>query len=132
MGIPLRLLLRIVIVHRASALLACASLLLTSAESSHAQALAALGNIDQHGWNLATDSFDSSAPDYPGYWTNSIRRANGDVVTDATITNSSSNTGNMNIAGHILTGPNGTLFFNANTSVGDLAWADAQTAGIEP
>lgn len=118
--------------HHAFALLACAGLVLALTQSSRAQALAARGNIDLKGNNLASDSFDSSAPDYPGYWTNSIRKANGDVVSISEVTNSSLNLGNANIAGHIETGPTGTLFFNANSSVGDLAWVDAATPGIEP
>jgi|GEM_PF-4611845 len=130
MGTQLRRLLETPRAYRACAILAC--LLLGSAQSSHAQALAARGNIDLKGNNLATDSFDSSAPDYPGYWTNSIRRANGDVVSISAITNSVLNLGNANIAGHTKTGPNGTLLFNANASVGDLAWVDAPTFGIEP
>lgn len=95
-------------------------------------AMAALGNIDLKGNNIATDSFDSSATNYPGYWTNTIRMANGDVVTDTTITNSDLNVGNANVAGHIKTGPNGILLFNANASVGDLPWVDLPTPGIEP
>jgi len=95
-------------------------------------AMAALGTIDLKGNNIATDSFDSSATNWPGYWTNTIRSAFGDVVTDNQITNSTLNAGNANIAGHVKTGPTGTLLYNANVSIGDLPWVDASTPGIEP
>jgi hypothetical protein len=94
--------------------------------------MAALGTIDLKGNNIATDSFDSSATNYPGYWTNTIRSANGDVVTDSILTNSVLNLGNANVAGHVKTGPGGNLQNNANVSVGDLPWVDANTTGIKP
>jgi hypothetical protein len=111
------------------ALLACVSLLLASTESSHAFALLATGAIDMKGNGIATDSFDSSAADYPGYWTNSIRKAGGDVATISTITNFT--IGNANIAGHIRTGPGGGYTRQANCSVGDLAWVDGANFGVE-
>jgi hypothetical protein len=94
-------------------------------------AMAALGTIDLKGNNIATDSFDSSATNYPGYWTNTIRKANGDVATDGTILNVL-NVGNANVAGHVMTGPGGSVNIAANGSVGDLAWVDASTPGIKP
>jgi hypothetical protein len=94
-------------------------------------AMAALGTIDLKGNNIATDSFDSSATNYPGYWTTSIRRANGDVATDGTILNVL-NVGNANLAGHVMTGPGGSVNIAANGSVGDLPWVDASTPGIKP
>lgn len=133
MRASLRELLRILMKYRASgkvALLSCAGLLLVSTESGRAQALAAQGAIDLKGNLIATDSYDSSAPDYPGYWTNSIRKAGGDVVTASTITNLA--IGNAHIAGHVATGPGGGYTVQANGSVGDLAWVDAGTPGVEP
>src|ERR1035437_5366473 len=72
--------------------------------------MAALGAIDLKGNGIATDSFDSSDPNYstngfynlpglpsPPPW----RKAGGDVVTDNTITNSVLNVGNADIAGHV-------------------------------
>jgi len=94
-------------------------------------AMAALGTIDLKGNNIETDSFDSSATNYPGYWTSSIRRANGDVATDGKITGILV-VGNANVAGHVMTGPGGTISIAANGSVGDLPWVDLPTPGIEP
>jgi hypothetical protein len=104
----------------------------TKTDSYFNAAMAALGTINLKGNNIATDSFDSSATNYPGYWTNTIRSANGDVVTDSVITNSTLNVGNANVAGHIKTGPGGILAYNANCSVGDLPWVDSFTPGIKP
>jgi len=95
-------------------------------------AMASLGAINLKGNNIATDSFDSNATNWPGYWTNTIRLANGDVVTDDTITNSVLNVGNANVAGNLKTGPSGSVQIGANGSVGDLPWVDSNTPGIEP
>ena len=111
-------------------ILGCAGALLASNESSRGQALVALGTINLKGNTVSADSFDSSAPDYPGYWTNSIIKAGGDVVTLSTGTNL--NLGNASIAGHVRTGPGGGLTLGTNGSVGDLAWVGASTPGIEP
>lgn len=93
-------------------------------------AMAAIGAIDLKGNGIATDSFDSNATNWPGYWTNTIRKPGGDVETDSTITNFT--LGNANIAGRARTGPGGGYSIQANGSVGDLAWVDAGTSGIEP
>ena len=122
--------LRILSAHYAC--LGCLGLLLAFTQSSHAQALAARGNIDLKGNDIASDRYDSSAPDYPGYWTNSIRKAGGDIVTDSSITNSFLSLGNAHIAGHVKSGPTGFLQFGPSSSVGDLAWVDSATPGIEP
>jgi hypothetical protein len=94
--------------------------------------MASLGAIDLKGNGIASDSFDSSDPSYPGYWTNTIRKAGGDIVTNNTLTNSVLSVGNANIAGHVTTGPNGSITIGPNGSVGSLAWVDAPTYGIEP
>jgi len=91
----------------------------------------ALGTINLKGNAVATDSFDSSAPEYPGYWTNSIRKAGGDVVALGTVTGVAV-IANANIAGHVRTGPGGGISIAVNGSVGDLAWVDAPTPGVEP
>jgi hypothetical protein len=93
-------------------------------------AMAALGAIDLKGNGIATDSFDSSATNWPGYWTNTIRKAGGDVATDSTITNFT--IGNADIAGHARTGPGGGYTIMLNGSVGDLAWVDGGSSGVEP
>jgi hypothetical protein len=97
-------------------------------QGGYSFAIAARGTIDMKGNNLATDSFDSSATNYPGYWTNSIRRANGDVATDGTILV----VANADVAGHVMTGPGGSVSIAVNGSVGDLAWVDSGTPGIQP
>jgi hypothetical protein len=104
----------------------------TKIDSMFNVCMAALGAIDLKGNGVATDSFDSSATNYPGYWTNTIRRAGGDVVTDDQITNSTLSVENGNIAGHIKTGPSGGIAIGPNGSVGDLPWVDLPTPGIEP
>jgi hypothetical protein len=99
-------------------------------------AMAALLTINLNGNNIDTDSFDSMDPNYS---TNglyplgiaSMTKANGDVVTDDTIINSL-NVGNANIKGHIKTGPNGTISIGPNGAVGDRAWVEGGSMGIEP
>lgn len=97
-------------------------------------AMAALGTIDLKGNGLASDSFDSSDPDYStdGQYDKLKRKAGGDIVTNNTITNSNFTIGNANIAGHVTTGPNGTYSIGPNGSVGDLPWVDSNTIGIKP
>lgn len=98
-------------------------------------AMAALLTIDFNGNNITTDSFDSADPNYS---TNGLypagnvamTKANGDVVTDDTITNSLS-IGNANIKGSVKTGPNGSIGIGPNGSVGDRAWVEGGSAGIE-
>jgi hypothetical protein len=96
--------------------------------------MAALGAIDLKGNGIASDSFDSSDPNYStnGYYYRPRRKAGGDIVTNNTITNSVLNVGNANIAGHVTTGPNGSIQQGPNDSVGDLAWVDSNTPGIKP
>ena len=70
------------------------------------------------GNNIQTDSFDSSdaASSTNGLYVAGWHRANGDIASDASITNSV-NVGNANIFGHVSTGPNGTVAIGANGSV---------------
>jgi len=89
------------------AVLGCVGVLLAFNERSRGEALVAQGAINLKGTYLFTDSYDSSAPDYPGYWTNSIMKAGGDVVTDGTVLGVA-NIGNATIAGHVRTGPGGS------------------------
>ncbi|HLP76193.1 MAG TPA: hypothetical protein VK327_04680 [Candidatus Paceibacterota bacterium] len=96
--------------------------------------MAALGTIDLKGNGVASDSYDSSDLAYStnGLYIKSKRKAGGDIVTNNTITNSVLNIGNANVAGHVTTGPNGTIQQGPNDTVGDLAWVDANTPGIKP
>jgi hypothetical protein len=99
-------------------------------------AMAALGQIDLKGNNIATDSFDSGDPNFSNgglypYGNVSKTKANGSVVTDATFVNSL-NVGNADIKGHVKTGPNGSVSIGPNGSVGDRAWVEGGSTGIEP
>jgi hypothetical protein len=108
----------------------------TKIDALFSVAMAALQTIDFNGNNITTDSFDSADPLYS---TNgmypmgipSMTKANGDVVTDDTITNSV-NVGNADIKGHVKTGPKGTIAIGPNGSVGDRAWVEGGSSGIEP
>jgi hypothetical protein len=120
---------------RAPTTLSRAVVVTTKIDSMFNVCMAALGAIDLKGNGVATDSFDSGATNYPGYWTNSpaIRKAGGDVVTDDQITNSVLSVENADIAGHVKTGPSGYIAIGPNGSVGDLAWVGPPaTSGIEP
>ena len=96
-------------------------------------AMAAKQNINLSGNNVSSDSFDSTDPAYStnGLYTSSRTKANGDIVTDDTIVNTF-NVGNANIKGIIRTGPKGSPAVGPNASVGDAAWVNAGTKGIEP
>ena len=94
--------------------------------------MAAKKTINLSGNNVATDSFDSADPNYStnGLYDKTKTKDHGDVVTDSTITNDF-NVGNANIKGIIRTGPKGIPYFGPNASVGDAAWVNAGTPGIE-
>jgi hypothetical protein len=100
---------------------------------AQAFSMAAIGTIDLKGNGIASDSFDSSDPNYStnGLYTPLRRKAGGDIVTNNTITNSVLSVGNANIAGHVITGPNGSVTIGTNGTVGDLAWV-SNSFGIEP
>ena len=106
----------------------------TQMDSLFNVAMAALGAIDLKGNGIASDSFDSSDPNYStgGLYDRLKRKAGGDIVTNNTITNSVLNVGNANIAGHIKTGPKGSIAQGPNDSVGDLDWVNSNTLGIKP
>ena len=91
--------------------------------------------IDLHGNNVSSDSFDSSNPAFSNngqYDPNPLRtRDNGDIASNSSLTNSISG-GNANIAGHVSTGPNGSVAIGANGTVGDKAWVAANMHGIQP
>jgi len=81
-------------------------------------AMAALQTIDLKGHNVKTDSFDSADPLHSinGFYpTNqlSMIKSNGDICSDATITDSIS-VGNAKIKGSARTGPNGSVYVGPN------------------
>ncbi|MDD5139146.1 MAG: hypothetical protein PHY43_02665 [Verrucomicrobiales bacterium] len=96
--------------------------------------------MDFKGNNVIVDSFDSSDPAASLWQTNRFyrgknygtytvakRQANAIVGTDGLIIN----VGNADIYGYVDTGPGGTASVLANGSVGDLAWVNASTPGIQ-
>ena len=96
-------------------------------------ALAVKQQIDFKGSNNATDSFDSGDTNYCGpfgMYDKTKTKANGDVVTDYAIVNSI-NVGSAKIKGTIRTGPGGTTSIGSGGSVGDSAWVNANTPGIQ-
>jgi hypothetical protein len=98
-----------------------------------ARGIVAKDIIDLNGNNIATDSYDSTDPRYStnGIYDILFRRANGDIASNASITNAI-NIGNANIRGHVAVGPRGTISLGPNGTVGDLDWVAAGNVGIQP
>lgn len=94
--------------------------------------MAAIQQIDFSGKNVATDSFDSSDPAYStgGLYDPTKTKDHGDVCTDYTIINSLL-VGNAQIKGTVRTGALGTVAIGPNGSVGDKAWVEGGSTGIE-
>ena len=92
----------------------------------------AKGQIDFKGNNVTVDSFDSGDPMHSssGKYDASIAKDNGDVETNSQLPGAI-NMGNGDIKGHVATGPGGTVAVGSNGSVGDNAWVNAGTPGIE-
>ncbi|HAV61175.1 MAG TPA: hypothetical protein DCY13_02280, partial [Verrucomicrobiales bacterium] len=105
----------------------------TRGSSFFTKALAAKGQIDLMGNNVATDSFDSSDPNYStnGLYTAARRKDNGDVATNSGLVNSLS-VGNADIRGRVSTGPGGSVSIGASGAVGNAAWHAAGNNGIQP
>ena len=95
--------------------------------------MVAKDTIDLNGNNIQTDSFDSNdaASSTNGLYVAGWHKANGDIASNASITNSV-NVGNANIFGHVSTGPNGTVAVGASGSVGDTTWHANGSSGIQP
>ncbi len=99
-------------------------------------AMAADKTINLNGNNIMTDSFDSADPDYSdnGSYPTGMpnkTKAGGDVVSNDTIVNTLS-VGNAKIKGVVKTGPKGTISIGPNGSVGDRAWVEGGSTGIQP
>ncbi len=94
--------------------------------------MVAKDTIDLNGNNIRSDSYDSSDPNWStnGLYDPNRFKANGDIATNSGITNSL-NVGNANIYGHVATGPDGSVAIGANGVVGDVAFHDANTRGIQ-
>ena len=95
-------------------------------------AMVAKGSIDFSGNNVTTDSFDSSNPLYNtgGQYDATKSKDNGDVRTNGK-TAGVFDAGNADIKGHVATGPGGTVTVGSNASIGDSAWVNAGTSGVE-
>ena len=95
-------------------------------------AMVAKGTIDFSGNNVSTDSFDSSNPAYNtgGSYDATKAKDNGDVRTNGK-TAGVFDAGNSDIKGHVATGAGGTVTVGSNGSIGDSAWVNAGTQGIE-
>ena len=95
-------------------------------------AMLAKGQIDLHGNNVSTDSFNSTNSNYStnGRYDKAKSRDHGDVATNSEIVNGVLS-GNANIKGKASTGPNGTVAIGSNGSIGDKAWVDGGHKGVQ-
>ena len=105
----------------------------TRREGIFSKAMIAKETIDLRGNNINADSYISTDPNYStdGRYDPAKRRDHGDIATNSGLDNSF-NVGNANIAGKIQTGPGGKPSLGPNGTVGDLAWVDSGTLGIQP
>jgi hypothetical protein len=92
--------------------------------------LAARINIDLKGNGVSTDSFDSMDPLHStnGLYYAPWHKAAGDVAT----TDGIINVQNADVRGTLYTGPSGSYTIGSQGSVGDLAWVDGGTNGLQP
>jgi hypothetical protein len=97
-----------------------------------AKGMVARDTINLKGNNIASDSFDSSDPNYStnGLYDPTKTRDNGDIATNSSLTNSV-NVGNADIMGHVSTGPNGSVDIGPNGAVGSKDWVNTHNKGIE-
>ncbi len=99
------------------------------------KALVARRGIDMNGNGVFVDSFDSSNTNFSTNkrWVWSKHRANGDIASNDTITNTIS-IQNANIWGRVATGPHGTVSIGSQGCVGDAAWQanSANRGKIQP
>ena len=101
----------------------------TATTSVFRGSMAARVNIDLKGNGVSTDSFDSADPLHStnGLYYAPWRKAAGDVAsTDGII-----NVQNADVRGTLYTGPSGSYTMGAQGSVGDLAWVDGGTNGLQ-
>jgi len=105
----------------------------TGRDNMIAKAMFAKGQIDISGNNVQSDSFDSTDPAYSinGQYDATRNKDNGDIASNAGLVNSL-NVGNATVLGTVSTGPGGTVSIGPNGSVGDLAWVNSGTQGIQP
>jgi hypothetical protein len=104
----------------------------TTNDALFTKGIVAKGVIDIKGNNIATDSFDSSDPNYStnGRYDPAKAKDNGDIATNSSLTNSLS-IGNADIKGKASTGPGGSIAFGPNGGVGSKAWIEGGNSGIQ-
>ncbi len=95
-------------------------------------AMLAKGQIDLHGNNVATDSFNSTNSNYStnGRYDKAKSRDHGDIATNAGIVDGV-NAGNANVKGHASTGPDGSVAIGSSGTIGDKAWVDGGNKGVQ-
>ena len=105
----------------------------TTNSSAFMTSMAAQTTIDFKGFNVETDSYDSTDPlkSTNGKYDPLKAGDHGDVATNSGITNYL-NAGNGKIKGKLRTGPFGYPKLGPNGSVGSAAWVDGGSTGIEP
>jgi len=112
----------------------------TSGGSAHGAAVVSKGPINLSGNNVTIDSFISTDSRYStnGMYSPALARDHGDVITngkDGLTSNGKPlyalDVGDADIKGHVSTGPNGTAHITSGGSVGDNAWVNAATPGVE-
>lgn len=89
--------------------------------------------IDMNGNNIMTDSFDSTDPNESTggqYDPSKYRGDNGDVASNASLTNSISG-GNANIYGHVNVGHGGVVAVGTQGGVGDHSWMPSHLGQIQ-
>lgn len=104
-----------------------------SKSSMFTKAMVAKHQIDLHGNNISTDSFDSadSAYNTGGLYDPTKTKDAGDVASNDTIVNSVS-IGNANIHGHVATGPGGSIAVGSQGAIGSHVWQKAGNHGKQP
>ena len=91
--------------------------------------MAARVTVDLKGNNIATDSFDSMDPAHStnGLYYLPWRKDAGDVASAGGLINVQ----NANVMGTLFTSPAGAATIGPSGSVGDRAWVEASTSGIQ-
>ena len=91
--------------------------------------MVAKGGIDMNGNNVTTDSYNSlyTSKSTNGKYDSTKKQANGDIATNATITNSTISAGNANIYGTSYTGPSGSVSLGPTGVIGPTFTSPATT-----
>ena len=105
----------------------------TSRRPKFTHAMVAKKGIDLSGNGISTDSFDSRYDTHStgGMYDPAKGGDNGDIATTSGLIDSL-NSGNAKIKGEVATGPGGSVEIGSLGSVGDSAWVESGTKGIQP